>query len=81
MLYSNKRPHPGVVADLQPRQGNGRVFYCSPSHFPASFDQPALLQFMLGGIQYVLGDLDCAGFGRLPDAALRKKMLAYFESL
>jgi type 1 glutamine amidotransferase len=41
------------------RQGKGHVFYCSPSHFPASFDQPALLQFMLGGIQYSLGDLDC----------------------
>jgi len=41
------------------RQGRGHVFYCSPSHYPASFDQPALLQFMLGGIQYALGDLDC----------------------
>jgi type 1 glutamine amidotransferase len=41
------------------QQGKGHVFYCSPSHFPASFDQPALLQFMLGGIQYALGDLDC----------------------
>ena len=41
------------------RQGKGHVFYCSPSHYPASFDQPALLQFMLGGIQYALGDLDC----------------------
>ncbi len=41
------------------RQGKGHVFYCSPSHFPASFDQPALLQFMLGGIQYALGDLTC----------------------
>ncbi len=41
------------------RHGKGRVFYCSPSHFPASFDQPALLHFMLGGIQYALGDLDC----------------------
>ncbi len=41
------------------RHGKGHVFYCSPSHFPASFDHPALLQFMLGGIQYALGDLDC----------------------
>jgi uncharacterized protein len=41
------------------RQGKGHVFYCSPSHFPASFDQPALLQFMVGGIQYALGDLAC----------------------
>jgi type 1 glutamine amidotransferase len=41
------------------RHGKGHVFYCSPSHFPASFDQPALLQFMLGGIQYAVGDLEC----------------------
>ncbi len=41
------------------RHGKGRVFYCSPSHHPESFDQPALLQFMLGGIQYALGDLEC----------------------
>jgi type 1 glutamine amidotransferase len=41
------------------RYGKGHVFYCSPSHYPASFDQPALLQFMLGGIQYALGDLEC----------------------
>jgi type 1 glutamine amidotransferase len=41
------------------RQGKGHVFNCSPSHFPASFDQPALLQFMLGGIQYALDDLEC----------------------
>lgn len=41
------------------RHGQGHVFYCSPSHFPASFDEPALLQLMLGGIQYALGDLEC----------------------
>jgi len=41
------------------RYGKGHVFYCSPSHFPASFDHPELLQFMLGGIQYALGDLKC----------------------
>lgn len=41
------------------RHGKGHVFYCSPSHFPASFDQPVLLQFMLGGIQYALGDFEC----------------------
>lgn len=41
------------------RHGKGHVFYCSPSHYPESFDHPELLQFMLGGIQYALGDLDC----------------------
>lgn len=39
--------------------GEGRVFYCSPSHNAQSFDNPDLLQFMLNGIQYALGDLEC----------------------
>lgn len=39
--------------------GKGRVFYCSPSHFAASYEDPALLQFVLAGIQYTTGDLKC----------------------
>ncbi|WOO41359.1 ThuA domain-containing protein [Rubellicoccus peritrichatus] len=39
--------------------GNGRVFYCSPSHNAQSFEQPKLLQFILNGMQYAAGDLDC----------------------
>ena len=39
--------------------GKGRVFYCSPSHNAQSFENPSLLQFMLNGIQYALGDLEC----------------------
>lgn len=46
------------------RHEQGRVFFCSPSHNAQSFEQPALLEFILGGIQYTLGDLDC------PDAPL-----------
>jgi type 1 glutamine amidotransferase len=41
------------------RQGQGRVFYCSPSHNAQSFDDPRLMQFMLDGFQYALGDLTC----------------------
>lgn len=41
------------------RHGEGRVMYISPSHNAQSFEQPALLQFYLDGLQYVLGDLDC----------------------
>ena len=41
------------------RHGKGRVMYISPSHNAQSFEQPALLQFYLDGLQYVLGDLDC----------------------
>jgi len=37
----------------------GRVFYCSPSHNAQSFENPALLQFLLDGIRYAAGDLDC----------------------
>lgn len=41
------------------RYGKGRVFYCSPSHNSQSFRDPRLLQFLLDGIQYTLGDLEC----------------------
>lgn len=41
------------------RHGKGRVFYCSPSHNAQSFEQPELLQFILNGIQYAAGDLEC----------------------
>jgi len=39
--------------------GKGRVFYCGPSHQPESYETAVLLQFILDGIQYALGDLPC----------------------
>ena len=53
-----------VVADIRytawiKKYGKGRVFYCSPSHNAQSFEKPELLQFLLDGIQYTLGDLKC----------------------
>ncbi|HLT51674.1 MAG TPA: ThuA domain-containing protein [Arenibacter sp.] len=39
------------------RHGKGRVFYSSPSHNAQSLDNPDLLQFLLDGLQYVVGDL------------------------
>ena len=39
--------------------GQGRVFYCSPSHWPESFESPTLLRYYLDGIQYAAGDLKC----------------------
>ncbi|UBM59044.1 ThuA domain-containing protein [Marinilongibacter aquaticus] len=39
--------------------GKGRVFYSSPSHNAQSYDNPALLQFILDGMQYASGDLKC----------------------
>jgi type 1 glutamine amidotransferase len=41
------------------RQGAGRVFYCSPSHFPESYESATLLRFMLDGVHYAAGDLKC----------------------
>ena len=46
------------VAWIKPH-GDGRVFYCSPSHFPESYQSPTLLRFLLDGIQYAAGDLTC----------------------
>jgi type 1 glutamine amidotransferase len=38
--------------------GKGRVFNSSMGHLPTFFATPALAQMVLGGIQYVLGDLE-----------------------
>ena len=40
------------------RQGQGRVFYLGLGHSAPVFWHPALLQHLLAGIQYALGDLD-----------------------
>jgi len=53
-----------VTADIRytawiKKYGKGRVFYCSPSHNAQSFEKPELLQFLLDGIQYTLGDFKC----------------------
>ena len=37
----------------------GRVFYCSPSHRPETYERQSMLQYYLDGIQYALGDLEC----------------------
>jgi len=46
------------VAWIKPH-GKGRVFYCSPSHFPESYESATLLRFILDGVQYAAGDLAC----------------------
>jgi type 1 glutamine amidotransferase/sugar phosphate isomerase/epimerase len=38
--------------------GKGRVFYCTLGHWPKTFMVPALDQFFLAAIQFVLGDLE-----------------------
>ncbi len=39
--------------------GKGRVFYCSPGHFPETYQSPTVLRFLLDGMQYAAGDLKC----------------------
>ena len=46
------------VAWIRPHD-RGRVFYCSPSHFPASYESATMLRFLLDGLQYAAGDLKC----------------------
>ncbi len=49
------------------KEGQGKVMYIAPSHNAQSFENPALLQFMLDGMQYIVGDLAC------DDTPLKKK--------
>lgn len=46
------------VAWIKPH-GKGRVFYCSPSHFPESYESATMLRFLLDGVQYAAGDFEC----------------------
>jgi len=41
------------------KYGDGRVFYCSPSHNAQSYENERMLRYYLNGMQYVLGDLKC----------------------
>ena len=61
VVWVEGRPAPPDVcyaAWIKPH-GQGRYFYCSPSHYAQSFEDPRLLQFLLDGFQYALGDLTC----------------------
>ena len=49
---------PRYVAWIKPYK-KGRVFFSSPSHNAQSFERPELLGFLLNGMQYALGDLEC----------------------
>jgi len=60
----NQRPNQELksgktyVAWIRP-EGKGKVMYIAPSHNAQSFENPALLQFFLDGLQYVVGDMNC----------------------
>lgn len=51
-------------------EGKGRVFYFGLAHGPNVFLNPAILEHILAGIQYALGDLKADA---TPSAELRKK--------
>ena len=52
--------------------GKGRVFNSGLGHMPSFFATPALAEMVLGGIQYVLGDLE-ADATPSAELAARKK--------
>jgi uncharacterized protein len=63
-LDEKTRKNPKVAGDVRyvawiKKYGEGRVFYCGPSHQPESYETPEMLRFVLDGIQYTLGDLTC----------------------
>jgi uncharacterized protein len=60
------------VAWIKPH-GQGRVFYCSPSHFPESYTSPTLLRFLLDGTQYASGDLQCDDSPRPRDGSTTER--------
>lgn len=49
---------PRYVSWIKPYK-KGRVFFSSPSHNAHSFERPELLGFLLNGMQYAVGDLEC----------------------
>jgi type 1 glutamine amidotransferase/sugar phosphate isomerase/epimerase len=56
--------------------GRGRVVYCTIGHSPNDFHDPRMLEFYLGAVQFVMGDLDGTTIpsNRLtPAAAAREK--------
>ena len=56
--YRGKPDDVRYVSWIKPH-GKGRVFYCSPSHYPESYESPTMLRFLLDAIQYAAGDLKC----------------------
>lgn len=60
-----KGTHPGVEREdgdyalaWTRNYGRGRVVYCTIGHSPADFMTPKILEFYLGAIQFIMGDMD-----------------------
>jgi type 1 glutamine amidotransferase len=52
------RPDKDFAVSWVKRYGAGKVFYAVFGHITGPFQNPAVLQFYLDGIQYAVGDLD-----------------------
>ena len=59
--------------------GRGRVVYCTIGHSPADFMTPEILEFYLGALQFIMGDLDgsTTPSGRLTPAVLAQEKLGW----
>jgi type 1 glutamine amidotransferase/sugar phosphate isomerase/epimerase len=59
--------------------GRGRVFYCTIAHNPYVFWDPKMLQFYLGAVQFVLGDLPASTLpsGKLTPATRAQEKLGW----
>jgi len=53
-----KRPDKDYAVSWVRPYGKGRVFYCSLGHFPKTYWNPLVLQHLLAGIQFAIGDLE-----------------------
>jgi sugar phosphate isomerase/epimerase len=60
-----KGTHPGVERDDDDyalawtrNYGRGRVVYCTIGHSPADFMTTRILEFYLGAVQFIMGDID-----------------------
>ena len=79
-----KGTHPGLERDDDDyalawtrNYGRGRVVYCTIGHSPADFANPKILEFYLGAIQFVMGDLPgstAAGNKLTPAVAAQEKL-------
>ena len=52
------RPDADYAVSWIRNYGKGRVFFCILGHNPTLFKTPALAQYFLAGVQFILGDLD-----------------------
>jgi type 1 glutamine amidotransferase len=70
MSHWNIRPDNDYALVWIKNYGKGRVFNSAMGHMPSFFATPALAEMVLGGIQFVLGDLDA---DTTPDGLLPAK--------